>query len=401
MINEYYRIIQCSLLIFSFIQAKCMVLKKDPEVSMNISEMIRYNGYPCEDYSVITQDGYILSMQRIPYGRNGVKVKNSRPVVLLQHGLLDSAVTWVINYPYQSLGFLLADNGYDVWLSNSRGSTYSNKHVNLTDKDAKFWEFSWDEMSRYDLPAFVNFALKTNGNASKLTYIGHSQGTLIAFARLPQDAWLRQHISSFVAFGPVAYLSHVEAGLKIIARFKKEIEMLLHLFGHGQFLPNNEIFRFLASTLCSEIGIPKLCSDIIFLIIGNDFNNLNQSRLPVYISHTPAGTSVMNVVHYAQEVSSGNFEMYDFGTMGNIKHYGTPTPPQYIVKPSGIPTALFSGGKDTLADPTDVDKLVPLLSTDVKINKRIDYYNHLDFVWGEDAHKVIYEDVLTFIKQYS
>ena len=93
--------------------------------------------------------------------------------------------------------------------------------------------------------------------------------------------------------------------------------------------------------------------------------------------------------------------MYDFGMSGNLKHYGRLTPPQYKVKPSGIPTALFSGGNDTLADPTDVDRIVPLLGTDLKINKRINYYNHLDFVWGEDAYKVIYKDILTFLKQYS
>ena len=56
-----------------------------------------------------TEDGYILSLQRIPYGRkNPAKRKG---VILLQHGLLDSANTWVMNLPSQSLGFLLADDG--------------------------------------------------------------------------------------------------------------------------------------------------------------------------------------------------------------------------------------------------------------------------------------------------
>ena len=30
---------------------------------------------------------------------------------------------------------------YEVWLGNSRGSTYSKKHVKYTTKDAAFWDF--------------------------------------------------------------------------------------------------------------------------------------------------------------------------------------------------------------------------------------------------------------------
>jgi hypothetical protein len=41
--------------------------------------MISSNGYPCETHDVVTEDGYILAMHRIPYSKksptNGKFVK--------------------------------------------------------------------------------------------------------------------------------------------------------------------------------------------------------------------------------------------------------------------------------------------------------------------------------------
>lgn len=41
-----------------------------------------------------------------------------RPAVLLQHGLLESSYTWVVNGPELSLAFRLVDAGFDVWMGN-------------------------------------------------------------------------------------------------------------------------------------------------------------------------------------------------------------------------------------------------------------------------------------------
>jgi len=59
--------------------------------------MIRRAGYPAEAHVIMTEDGYLLTLHRIP-GRN-----DSVPV-LLQHGLLGSSADWVILGKGKALG---------------------------------------------------------------------------------------------------------------------------------------------------------------------------------------------------------------------------------------------------------------------------------------------------------
>ena len=76
-------------------------------------------------------------------------------------------------------GYILADAGYDVWLGNYRGNTYSRNHTFLN-PDAlfnhKFWDFTWDEMAKYDIPSMVEKVLEVTGE-EEIFYAGHSMGT--------------------------------------------------------------------------------------------------------------------------------------------------------------------------------------------------------------------------------
>ena len=73
-------------------------------------------------------------------------------------------------------------------------------------------------MAQYDFPSMINFALEKSGS-SQLHYVGHSQGTLIAFAHLSKENDLRGKIKSIFALGPVATVGYIRGALKPLSFF--------------------------------------------------------------------------------------------------------------------------------------------------------------------------------------
>lgn len=81
---------------------------------------------------------------------------------------------WVLNTPETSPALVLARQGYDVWMGNNRGTYYSLGHVSYDhNKDREYWQFSWEEMGKYDLPAMIDSIIKVTGYQN-LTFVGHS-----------------------------------------------------------------------------------------------------------------------------------------------------------------------------------------------------------------------------------
>ena len=68
-------------------------------------QMVARHGYKLETHKVITKDGYILGMHRIPRGRqSNTSDSESRPVVYIQHGLTSSSADWLVSGPDKALG---------------------------------------------------------------------------------------------------------------------------------------------------------------------------------------------------------------------------------------------------------------------------------------------------------
>ncbi|XP_052028513.1 tear acid lipase-like protein [Apodemus sylvaticus] len=367
---------------------------KNPEVHMNVSQIIRHWEYPSEEYEVVTDDGYILPINRIPHGKNNANSSAPKMVVFCLHGLFSTAGVWVFNPPNNSLAFILADAGYDVWLGNSRGSTWAKKHVTLNPDSKEFWAFSFDQMITYDLPATINFILEKTGQ-KQIYYIGHSQGTLIGLGAFATNQELAEKIKLSILIAPIYTVKYVKGSGRLPAYFSPKTFKLL--FGEKEFLPT-VAFNKVSEHVCDITLVDAGCAALLGSLTGYAKDQLNMSRVDVYIAHSLAGTSVQILIHYGQAIRSGVFKAYDWGSQSlNMQHYNQTTPPVYNVEDMKVPTALFTGLKDFLSNPEDVANLVPKIPNLI-YHKILSKFSHLDFIAGLNARKEVSEEILTILR---
>ncbi|NXI28424.1 LIPM Lipase, partial [Sterrhoptilus dennistouni] len=366
---------------------------RDPECFMNVSEIIRYHGYRSEEYEVTTADGYILAVYRIPAGRNDQNTEQ-KPAVFLQHAFLGDATHWISNLPNNSLGFLLADAGYDVWLGNSRGNTWSLKHKTLKPSQKEFWQFSFDEMGKYDIPAELNFIMNKTGQTN-VYYIGHSEGSAAGFIAFYTYPELAKQVKAFFALGPVTVCPHATSPL--IKILKLPVPVLKLVFGCKGVAHQIEFLKGPVTQFCTSLD--KFCTHVLCYIAGGSVKNINMSRVDVYVGHSPAGTSAQNIFHWRQLTHTDQFQAYDYGSKENLKKYNQTAPPVYKIEEIKTPIAVWSGGQDTFADPKDMAKLLSRI-TNLIYHDHFPTWGHLDFIWGLDATEKMYLKIIELLKKY-
>lgn len=398
---------------FTWLKPRAVSIPYNPDTDLSTPEIAVRHGYSAESHTLKTADGYLLTLHRIPCGRAGCSAesggKGAGQPVFLQHGLLSSSADWLLSGPEKALAFILADAGYDVWLGNARGNTYSKKHVSMSCDETAFWDFSWHEMALYDVPAEIDFVyamreMERNDTRRNLLYVGHSMGTTMAFVLLASRPEYNAKIEAVFAMAPVAFMGHVKSPIRLLAPFSHDIEMILKFFGGNEFMPQNKIIRYLAKYGCELTEAEKyICENTVFVLCGFDKEQYNATLMPVIFGHTPAGTSTKTVVHYAQEIhESGNFQRFDYGEAENQRRYGQAKPPSYELENISTPIALFYASNDWLAGPLDVANLFNHLSRTAigmfqvpNVN-----FNHVDFLWGNDAPEVVYKQLLMLMQRY-
>ncbi|XP_058751491.1 triacylglycerol lipase 2-like [Vicia villosa] len=364
------------------------------------ADSITTQGYECHEFEVVTNDGYILSIQRIPVGRSQISQNATvKEPVIIQHGIMMDGSSWFMNKPNQNLPMILADNGFDVWITNARGTKYSRKHTFLEPSNENYWNWSWDELVSDEMPAIFDFVFNKTGQ--KINYLGHSLGTLVALVSLSEGKWINQ-VKSVALLSPIAYLRNMKTAVGVMSA-NYVIGKKFTPRDITEFDPKGQRVLDFVNGICDHSGLN--CNDLFTAITGENCC-LDEAAFVEFLKVEPQSTSKKMMFHLARTFLSDSLTKFDYGRgLINMKHYGQQNPPAYNLSniPNNIPFFMSYGGRDALSDVVDVKKLLNIHFQNHEAGKLnvqfIQEYAHADYMMAVNANELVYKNVSSFFKQ--
>lgn len=309
------------------------------------------------------------------------------------HGLECSSSAFVVSGPNVSLAYELSDRGYDVYIGNARGNTYSRKHRKLMPSDPNFWLFDWHEIALYDLPAMIDFALYKS-KAKKLKYFGHSQGGTVFLVLNSLKPEYSAKIESGHLLAPGCFMSNTISPIfKTVAPVLGIPNEYASQTGFNVEPTNKTLEMFGYQTCITESVDPVICNNLLVLFTGYYTGNMNQQFMSAYLENTPNGASIRQFLHFLQVVFSEGFGQFNYGQAQNIQKYGSVSPPQYPLENIKVPTYFYYSNNDLIIVPEDIDRCAAAISGNFMKGKRLvalGTFTHMDFLYANE----------TIIKEY-
>ncbi|KAI0492857.1 hypothetical protein KFK09_027133 [Dendrobium nobile] len=373
-------------------------------------DVITELGYPYEAIRVVTSDGYVLLLERIPR-------RDSQKVVYLQHGILDSSMGWVSNDVVGSPAFAAYDQGYDVFLGNLRGLV-SREHVDKNISSRMYWKYSINEHGTKDIPAVMDkiheikiaeLKLSSHLNSEDFSYgqqpyqlgvICHSLGgaVMLMYIIMRRIEGKPHRLSRMTLLSPAGF--HENSNLVFTMA-----EYLILLLGPviaplvpGLYIPTR-FFRMLFNKLARDFhnypALGGLVQTLMSYVVGGDSSDwVGVLGLPHYNMDDMPGVSLRVAIHLAQIKRAKRFIMYDYGSeAANMEAYGSPEPLDlgHYYHLIDVPVDLVAGRKDQVIRPSMVRKHYRLMKREgVDVSYNEFEYAHLDFTFSHREELLAY-----------
>jgi len=408
----------------------------DEVVEFGTHRLIERAGFSYENYEALADDGYITQLIRIINPLADARYLKFPPI-MIQHGQTANSRNFVMQsnskhhpmrYPpfldeeiegdppnpssNRSLAFMLANNGYDVWLSSTRGvddnnrgytklipykalAEGKNRRKNMTVGEDKlvvqrtrrsYWSFTLDDQIAHEMPSQIATILNVTG-ASKISLFGYSNTALTTFAMLSIRPDIAPFVDTYIAVAPVVYYSRLDGWFKW---FMHEFMQLIPKHADGELFLNDMVAGFIRKIIlrvCSPTQIRyTICKFGLDLLFGDSGQFRTNLELP-FFGHLIRPTSWKCLAQHLQIVKSRKLAKFDYGPYENKRVYGSHKPPEYNLSMINeqVNIALISGEKDCWANPSTVDEIRERLPRKPILDIVIPDYNHLDLAAAFDV----------------
>ncbi|CAH1963577.1 unnamed protein product [Acanthoscelides obtectus] len=356
-------------------------------------------GFFSVTHLVITEDGYALKLIQA-WDLNGQRAgKKMLPdPVVVGHGHMQDSNSMVFQGD-MSIVQQLIKQGYYVWLVNFRGNSYSAAHMTIRDK-TKFYDFSFDEMGMYDMPAVLKTVKRLTKTSGTPVFLGYGMSNAAAFIYAitkPQEA--QKYLKGIVAWAPLIYVSNMKSLVWFALQFVPYFESLWKETFHGEVKVSYDMVQKFCTQYTFQLFI---CNFFRMFIGGDNIQQINPELLPLGLLSHAERSSYKTLVHYAQLVQTGKFQAMDLGSKKNNITYGQTTPMQYNISAINVPVAIYYGPNDWLTDSVDVQQIYSELNPKVRCGLyRINYdkFSHTDFQEAKVADPLLYKPTLDKIAQ--
>ncbi|EFN54341.1 hypothetical protein CHLNCDRAFT_24871 [Chlorella variabilis] len=366
------------------------------------SDVILREGYPLEQHSVTTSDGYVLQMHRIP--RHG-----GRDVVFFQHGVLDTSLGWVANGVVGSAAFAAFDAGFDVWLGNSR-SNAPRLHMDAEKQGSRYWRYRClvgrEEaavMPQQQGQGQGQGPSSSSSNAAgaagqdvlpyRLQAVGHSLGaaTLLIYAVGSRMRGQPHRLRRLILMSPAGFHPTGGAGRAGLRRSctRRHCSCVLPAAGDLPLFPDPVLLPTTAPVrLPQDLRHMPALHDLVKagmrMMMSGDSSQWDAAlQMPHYSTYSMPALSLHSGAHFAQWSNDLSFRLFDYGTAAaNRERYGTDRPPSIAdhYRLLDIPVDLLAGAADGIIPPACVIRHVHhLRAAAVPCSFRILPLGHMDF----------------------
>jgi len=169
--------------------------------------------------------------------------------------------------------------------------------------------------------------------------------------------YFAERINLSVLLAPVGSTANIPSpGIRTASKFFKLIQFALveKAKYYNWFAPMPTLMEGVLFA-CDMPLLKKACFEVLGMLHNQGVDDPKAAE--TFLSNEPAGASWRTFAYYSQSINSGKWSLYDYGIRDNEKIYGTANPPLVPIENYKVPTALFSGSLDALANPVDVANL--------------------------------------------